>query len=1298
MSAEDKVTIKNILLGIEKEAREFLLRDRYEIHFRLKAARRRLHAGQPVDRIVQKLQLISKAARGRKLKDITETLTVHYPEALPVSRRSADIKKLIIDNQVVIVCGSTGSGKTTQLPKIALEAGGGRLGRIGCTQPRRLAATAMARRVAAELDVASGAEVGYQVRFDDRTCDKTVIKFMTDGILLAETRNDPDLLQYETLIIDEAHERSLNIDFILGYLKKLLSRRPELRVIISSATLDAENFAKFFDDAPVVTVEGRTFPVEDYFLPVEKDEELSAHIARAVNWISEIDHKGDILVFLPGEREIRDAGDLLTGRRLPETEILPLYGRLSMSEQQRVFNPGDGRRIILATNVAETSVTIPGIHYVIDSGQVRLSRYNPRTQIQELQIEQVSRASARQRRGRCGRIAEGICVHLYSEEAFEAGQEFTDPEIRRTSLAGVILQMAMLKLPRIEHFPFIDPPQMALVREGYRALRDIRATDERGRITESGRKIARLPLDPHLAKMVCEAEMYKVFPEVTAIATYLSIQDPRERPVEQQQAADQAHRQWMDRDSDYIGIINLWNFLQEQRQTGMSNSGLRRFCRRNFINYKRIREWLNLAQDIADSAAEINIAKARMRDCLLDAKCYDAIHKAVLSGIPDHIGMFDSEEMEYIGTRERKFHLFPGSCLFNKKEIPKWVMTFALVSTTRIFARQNAEIKPEWVEEVAPHLCRTIYDNVHWNSRAGFVYARERVSSGGLLIHDGRRVHYGAVKPFEAREVFLREGVVPGNLFTRARWLKKHRRMIQQIKTLEAKIRRPDTVWDPDAVYLHFDKLLPEDINSVKSLEKWLRNSKTDICMEAEDAMQELFTPVNWSEFPDELDFSGHEFRLKYRFNPGESGDGVSVITPEAELNLISASCLEWGVPGLLAEKVEYLIKSLPKSLRRYCNPAAATAKVFKSEFDKGVYLREQSLLQVLAEFLSEYADITVKSSDFKVEKVPDCLNMKIALCNAEGKIQDFTEDIPAGAGSQLSGSVNGAGEWLLDGLSAWPSGDVPDKISLGGAAGRDGYPALVDEGSTVGRQVFLDQREAELQHDAGLFRLFALQYGSLIKYLKTACKLPREAQLTLFMDYDKKSFTSDFVFAVIRDALTDCGQIDIRNAGVFEQRVEVARCESGELATKRLSAIEDIAAARGSVEQLLRKAELSNVGEDSIADMKEQLQFLFRPGFVLEYAVWLRYPRYLKALRVRSERMISAPFKDREKMRSVELFSERFRLALQMVDNFNSAFELKEFWLLLEEFRIAVFAPEVKPLEKVSEKRLQKKWDDLRI
>ena len=1296
--AEDFTIQKTRLGELEKRASELLLRDRPAAVPPANRIRQRIQAGQPVDRMLENLEKSIAECERFVLKTVAGRINYLFPDNLPITSNVENIREALKHHQAVIVCGTTGSGKTTQLPKIALAIGQGRYGRIGCTQPRRLAATAMARRVASELNVQCGREVGYQVRFDNRTCADTVIKFMTDGILLAETQNDGNLLQYDTLIIDEAHERSLNIDFILGYLKNLLNKRRDLKIVISSATLDADNFARFFNNAPIITVEGRTYPVEDFFLPPEEDEDLSSHIGRAVRWISEIDRRGDILVFLPGEREIRETADLLNGWNLFHTEVLPLFARLSMSDQQRVFSPGPARRIILATNVAETSITIPGIHYVIDSGFVRLSRFNPRNQIQELQIEQVSQASARQRRGRCGRIADGICIYLYEKERLDAVQPYTDPEIRRTCLAGVILRMATLGLPPIERFPFLDAPQPALIREGYRTLRDIGAIDDSGRITSEGRQIAALPLDPRLAKTICYARSCKVLPEIMVISAFLSIQDPRERPSDQQQATDLAHRQWRDENSDFISILKLWNFIQKDA-AGISNSAVHKLCRRNFLNYNRVREWKNLYLDLCEAVSDEEWGVSTAAGIEQEEFNYDMIHKALLSGIPGNIGMYDREEQIFIAAGNRKFYIFPGSGMFKRKPVPPWVMTFALVSTAKVFARQVAVIKPEWIEEVAPHLCTRIYENAAWDNAAGFVFAREKVIFGGLLINAGRRVHYGKVCPAEARIVFIREAMVPGEINSSGKWLKNHLRLLETINTLEEKIRRPGTLLDTEAIFEHFNRTLPPQVCSSKSLDLWLQESGADINMQMADAMQEQFTPLHPEDFPDEISFSGHLFELKYRFAPGEPDDGICILAAADEMNLIPTWGLEWLAPGRLTERVELLIKSLPKTQRMQCSPASETAADFTDNVRENKISSEQALTDALAAYLSRTFGGDFHPKDFDSGRLPDYLTMKIAETDGSGKILALHREVPAelSSGSRLSAAVKGVGQWISSGCAGWPDGDMPESIQLPGEEALEAFPALTDEdGGFVGRQVFLDPREAEYSHRRGLIRLFRNVHAGQLKLMRKYFQFSSQVQLCFCVNDRAGRYLDDFADTVILAALTAENTIDIRTHDVYMQQAEAALPKLVDFAEKRVAMLEQMAEQCDRIHELLKKS--GDRAHENCADARAQLDFMFHAGFLRGETVWTRYPRYLKALVIRAERMHSSPQKDLEKLQPLQPFSARFELAARSVKDFELAFDLKEFWLLLEEFRIMQFAPEVRPLEKVSVQRLQETWNRLRL
>ena len=1277
---------------------ELLLMDRVRLQRRAREIQQRLRQRKPADRMLRQWESEFNRATQRWKRRTGFRPDVRFPDDLPITAHRERILEALEKHKVIIVCGDTGSGKTTQLPKMALAAGRGRLGRIGCTQPRRLAAVSMARRVAEELQCNLGQQIGYQVRFDDRTKDETVIKFMTDGILLAETTADRSLLQYDTLIIDEAHERSLNIDFILGYLKNLLPKRPDLKVVVSSATLDVESFSRFFNGAPVITIEGRTYPIEDVFLPSpDPDADVARQVAHAVQWVHELDPHGDMLVFLPGEREIRDAADVLRGKQYANTEILPLFARLTLAEQQRVFTVGGRRRIILATNVAETSITIPGIHYVIDSGLVRINRYQPRRQIQSLQIEPVSQASARQRRGRCGRVAEGLCVHLYSEESLAQSPPFTDPEIRRASLAGVILQMAVLRLPPVDAFPFINPPQRIMVAEGHQTLFEIGALDDKKNLTELGRELVAFPIDPQIARMIVQAREENVVSELLVLAALLSIQDPRERPAEHESAADQAHRQWQDERSDFHSALRFWNAWQAQRKKTKSNTRLRRWCKSNFVSHRRMVEWQNLFRELADVVVDELRWKVRISETVHDDCFYDRVLRSVLAGIPMHIGR-RGERAEYQGTRDRVFYIFPGSGLF--KATPPWVVAFSLVETLKLYGRTVAAIEPEWLEKVAPHLCHSSYSDIAWSPEQGFVYARESVTCGGLTILTGRKVHYGRIRPDVAREVFIREGMVPGNLRSRGAWLKPHRQMLQTIRNLEQKLRRPDSLLDPQAVFEHFNRLVPADVCSTRDLDRWLQLNGQIIGISMEDAMYPQTEPIAPADYPDELMFHGHPFEARYRFAPGEPDDGIVLRCPQRLLAALPSWAPDWLVPGWLPEKVRPLIRSLRKDLRAACNPVQQIVDDFLRGLAEGRIARIQPLTDALADYLTERLRVAVRPTDFDVARLPEHLVMKIAVLDDQGKVLRFIREKPAEIADAVE--VDRSSFWMPSGLyrtgmTAWDSGPLPERIALEKSGPREvlGYPAFVDEGRSVGVRLFLDAQLAREQHVAGLLRLFRVQHAELVESLERQLPLPTSLQASLSaLAGESQSALEDFVNLLIEDSLRDDSGAYPRDPATFAYRVEAARTALYATAQERGRTLAGIMDARATV--MKRVGELRKKGaavSAMLIDIENQLAFMFRPGFLRGEDIWRRYPRYLQALSVRLERLKLGPSKDRSKWEAVRPFQELLDAELAGPTGKRLPRDLLRFATLLQEFRISQFAPELGTLEKVSPKVLDSVW-----
>lgn len=1025
-------------------------------------------------------------------------LKITFPENLPVSRHREIISDAIRDHQVVIVCGDTGSGKTTQLPKIALELGRGdikgRKGRIGCTQPRRIAATSVASRVAEELQVNLGEEVGYQIRFDDRTkADRTLVKFMTDGILLAETQGDQTLRQYDTLIIDEAHERSLNIDFILGYLHRLLPKRKDLKIIISSATIDAETFADFFDGAPVISVEGRTFPVEDRYLPALHDREpIADHVARAVEDLAAEDPLGDTLVFLPGEREIRDCFDLLDGKRYPNTLVLPLYARQAGKEQQAVFRTAKNRRrVILSTNVAETSLTIPDIRSVIDSGIARMSRYDPRSGVQRLQIEEVSKASARQRRGRCGRVSEGVCIRLYDEEDFEERSDYTDPEILRSNLAGVVLQMEHLGLGDPLEFPFVDTPQPKRVHEAYSTLEEIGAIWKKGKrsgLTDIGRTLARLPLDPRVGRILIAAEEEGCLLEALVIASALTIQDPKERPREKQQAADEAHARFRDKRSDFTGWLRLWFAVQKARRK--SGNELRKFCQKNFLNYRRTQEWFNLHRELRDALRDQRwkLPKGHLTDP--EDTYSEPLHRAILAAIPSHIGLHQGKKQGYKGAGNTVFFLFPGSGVFGAS--PAWVMAFERVETAKLYARNAAMFDPSWFEKVAPHLCRYRYTNPHWVAEQGAVYGEESVIAFGLPLIEKRRIHYGRIDAAKAREIFILEALVNGNTRAPLTLLQDNWETLKAAERLEHKLRRFGGLVHPPNVVVFYEDRLPRDICTQKDFEKWAAVQEDGhLRLTMEDCIVPLTEEVSFEDYPDEITSPDGEslYPLTYLHNPSEEADGITVQIPLADLPHLPGWFGDWLVPGVLPEKVGVLLRALDKSLRTLLPSNREAVEEFLDSWDG--YEPECFLFFAVLDFIRTHYDLEVEDDAIDLSRLPVHLWMRYEVIDDDGKVLGMGRNLGE-LQDKLASRVKdrfskvSRRKFHQEKLGSWSFGDLPEKVELDRHT--FGYPGLYDTGKGfAGLQLWPSAQCAVTQHREGVARLYRTAEAERMKRLESS-------------------------------------------------------------------------------------------------------------------------------------------------------------------------------------------------------------------
>ncbi len=1255
----------------------------------------------------------------------------NYPEALPVVEHRDEIIAAIRDHPVVVVVSETGSGKTTQLPKMvaeALGAGSGEQGAeseraksgsrsrtprpslIGCTQPRRIAAASVAERVAEELRVPLGGYVGYQVRFEDRTTRETRIKFMTDGILLAETQGDPDLRNYSALILDEAHERSLNIDFLLGYLKRLLERRPDLKVIISSATLDAGAFAEFFGDignglerdapatgvgVPVIEAAGRTFPVEEVFLPGDEDEDLAAGVVRAVDWLSGTGEDGDVLVFLPGEREIRDCLDALEGRRYRNTEVLPLFARLSLGDQQRIFHPGPKRRLVLATNVAETSLTIPRIVCVVDSGLARVSRWSPGRGVQRLQVEEVSRASAKQRKGRCGRVRPGVCVRLYDDDNLAARPEFTDPEIRRSSLAGVILRMKSLGLPDIEDFPFLDPPAPRAISEGYRTLREVGALDRAKGLTREGRSMARLPVDPRLARMLMEARDEGVLEAVLPVVAGLETQDPRERPQDKRKEAEKAHARWRHEESDFMAMLVLWNELQAFRKgRGWHGNRLRKFCRENFLNFRRLGEWRNVHDELAELVRG-EFSRDGKRGAGAPAKGperaspatglpdFASFHRALLAGVPRQFGLWDRDERAYRSASGGFFAVFPGSGLFGGKRW-EWVMGMELVDTTRLWARRVARIDPAWVEQVAPHLCRSRFSEGRWDMGQGAVYAKETVTCGGLPVVAGRRVHFGRIDPAAARRIFILDGLMQGGVKGESAAVERLRELREEVAGIEHKLRRHGGLWSEQAVVEYFERCLPEGLCTAKAYHRWRKQHEQDHLPTRADVVDEDLEDLDLSGHPDWLQHGELELACYYRVAPGERDDGLTLGIHVDQLPRVPDWLPGWGVDGDLAQRAEWLIRSLPKDLRRSCQPVADRADGFAAgwvgrEKDGPLELR-------LAQYLREVAGMPVEPSDFDAGRLPDELVSKVWVCDDAGaelamgtSLADLRERLGGLVAERFEQAAND--EWEREGLTGWPEEGVPESVET--AAGR-AWPALVDEGESVRLRAFSREAVAREAHRAGVARLLALAHPDQAAYLRKRFPLGLMAKVEL----PRWAVTLDELVLLAGEGALGAGRID--GAEDFARRSSRARGDWHEHALRLGEALEEFAEGLGPVREWI-EAQRGDRHLGAVAeDLEEELTWLLRPGFPWKagYRRCLDLPRLLRGVRSRLGRLKAMPIgKDLEKMERVRHYWEPWFRAWTAEPEDPDTWE--QGWRL-EEFRISLFAPDVPGRGKVSEKMLR--------
>lgn len=1300
MKVESKIPALKLLDGC-------LIQDRHRLRKQISNLRRKQREGKPLDQDLSRL--LARLEQSRKAVELRQQLLpeARFPAELPISERQAEIAGLIAQHQVVILCGETGSGKSTQLPKICLGLGRGVFGRIGHTQPRRIAARALASRISEELGRELGDSVGYKVRFHDRVGPNSHIKLMTDGMLLAEIQQDRYLNEYDTLIIDEAHERSLNIDFLLGYLRELLPKRPDLKLIITSATIDPERFAKHFWDAPVINVSGRTFPVEVRYRPPqeegggERDDAIQQSILEAVDELSRID-RGDILVFLSGEREIRETAESLRKHRLPLTEVLPLYARLGPAEQARVFRSGGNRRIILATNVAETSLTVPGIRYVIDTGYARISRYSHRSKVQRLPIERISRASADQRKGRCGRVAAGVCIRLYAEEDFTARPEFTEPEIQRTNLASVILQMKLLGFGNIEQFPFVDKPDNRLIKDGYRVLEELGAMTAEWRVTPIGKALSRLPVDPRVGRMLLAATENQCLNELLVIAAALSVQDPRERPMEKQQAADESHREFRHEESDFLGTLNLWRHLEEV-QRHLSRRKFQAHCRSRFLSWTRVQEWRDIHHQLRGQMHELGF-----RENEKEAD-YEAIHRSLLSGLLSYIGMHQSgKNRQYLGTRNSHFFIFPGSALFKKQ--PKWVVAAELVETSKLYARTVARIQPEWVETIAGHLVKQEYSEPHWEKKRGQVAAYTRITLFGLPIISRRKVNYGPINPVEAREIFIRSALVDQDFHTRAPFWRHNRQVIDSIHLLEEKTRRRDLLVDEQTLYDYYDQRIPARIYSSAQFEKWLREVSREepklLHMRMDDLMANAAGDVA-DQYPDTLQMDGLRLPLAYHFNPGDRADGVSLRIPQAVLNQVPEARTDWLVPGLLRERIIALLKSLPKALRKSFVPvpdyADACLKVMTPS--------DKPLTRQLSEQLHQMTGVYIPEDAWRDAEVDEHLRMNYQVLDENGHPLAEGRELQAlkkQYGSQGDSRFHPSAESGLEreGVTDWDFGPLPPSIMLERAGIKlPGFPALVRTEQGVDLRVVDSEQHARVAHRAGVGRLLMLRLAGDIRYVRR--NIPQLQKMRLqyakapLLPDQEKADTVDLeqeLVTLIVDLTFIAGQPEIRDAESFNARIE--QCKPQLVPTANMVA--QLAAKIFEQYQQVTKT-LSGCTQinwiSSLNDMRQQLDRLVFKGFLKQTPVeqLRQLPRYLEALQRRLEKLNHAAARDQQLMRDMQTLYQKW-LERDGRERANGKLDerLEEIRWSLEELRVSLFAQELKTAYPVSVKRIEKRWKEL--
>ncbi len=1247
---------------------------------------------------------------------------IHFPEELPISEKQALIAETIANNQVVVLAGETGSGKTTQLPKICLSIGRGVKGMIGHTQPRRIAARTVATRIAEELKTPIGDSVGYQVRFTDKASENTHIKLMTDGILLAEIQQDRFLSRYDTIIIDEAHERSLNIDFLLGYLKQLLPKRPDLKLIITSATIDVDKFAKHFNDAPTIEVSGRTFPVEVVYRPPldqaldnpDKGVDMVASVIAAIEEIRQSDMQGDILIFFSGEREIREAALAIRRANIPHVDVLPLYARLSIAEQNKIFQTHKGQRIVLSTNVAETALTVPGIRYVIDTGLARVSRYSFRTKVQRLPIEPISQASANQRKGRCGRVSNGVCIRLYSEEDFNQRPEFTDAEILRTNLAAVILQMSQLKLGRVHDFPFVDPPDHRLISDGNKLLQELQAVGTQGQLLATGKQLARLPVDPRLGRMLTTASEKGCLHEVAIIVSALSVQDPRERPANKQQAADQSHRQWWDEASDFVGYVNLWSAYEEQRQE-LSGNQLQKWCKKHYIAYMRMREWRDIHTQVCMAMKRIGLQLNSQ------TASYEAVHSSLLSGLLGYIGFLSEQKDvagEYLGTRNRRFSLFPSSSQFKKK--PKWIVASQLLETSKLYAHNIAKVEPKWILDNAQHLVKRHHSQPHYAAKSGQVMAFEKITLYGIALVEKQRVSYGKIDPARSRDIFIRAALVEGQYAdhgqVKQRLAKNNadndfflhqQQLLESLHDLEAKSRRRDIVVDEEILFDFYNARIPNDIVNLQGFEHWRKQQEKHepklLFIDRETLMQHDASGITEAQFPDHLTIDGLTLPLSYHFDPNHKDDGVSLHVPVSALHLISGVQLEWLVPGLLREKCIAMMKALPKQWRKHFVPVPACVDKALPHLGS----KDQPLSLSLAAQLLRQTGIQVPENLWEDVSVDPYYQINICIFDEHHQRIDSSRDLSLLRDryrDHVQEHLQAVGnDFERQGIDTWDFDVLPENYELQQQSMNiRAYPALVDKGDSVDLNLYDNPDDAIVDSLKGMVRLAMLHQKETVKYLRKQLFKGNELGLSVVDMGTKDQVIDDVICAAIRQACfaqqsTQNVEV-IRQKDEFYQAIELGRANIVSIAEEIAACLVESLALVVAIKKQLKQAKNPLALAYASSDIQTQLKSLFYPNMAYNTPmVWLKqYPRYMKAIQTRLDKVPSQVNKDRAFIEELRGLYERWqdKLASQGESSYQLNEPLQTYRWMLEELRISFFAQTLKTAMPVSVKRLNKQWE----